>query len=67
MKNAIQRFGKFLSAMVMPNIGAIRLFCSIDTSSCETGSFGSNVPSLAVSLYHLPSIYIPNVCFSSGL
>ena len=22
MKNALQRFGKFLSAMVMPNIGA---------------------------------------------
>lgn len=26
MKNKVQRFGKFLSAMVMPNIGALIAF-----------------------------------------
>ena len=28
MKNSIQKFGKFLSAMVMPNIGALLQLCS---------------------------------------
>ena len=26
MKNGVQRFGKFLSAMIMPNIGALIAF-----------------------------------------
>lgn len=41
MKNAVQRFGKFLSSMVMPNIGAFiawgfitALFTKKDGSKC---------------------------------
>ena len=37
MKNNIQRFGKFLSAMVMPNIGALIAFGFLAALFIDTG------------------------------
>ena len=37
MKNSIQRFGKFLSAMVMPNIGALIAFGFLAALFIDTG------------------------------
>ena len=37
MKNSIQRFGKFLSAMVMPNIGALIAFGCLAALFIDTG------------------------------
>ena len=37
MKNKIQRFGKFLSAMVMPNIGAFIAWGFITALFIEAG------------------------------
>ena len=37
MKESIQRFGKFLSAMVMPNIGAFIAWGFITAFFIETG------------------------------
>ena len=39
MKNAVQRFGKFLSAMVMPNIGAFIAWGLITALFIEKGWF----------------------------
>ena len=37
MKNSVQRFGKFLSAMVMPNIGALIAFGFLAAFFIDTG------------------------------
>ena len=37
MKEKVQRFGKFLSAMVMPNIGALIAFCFLAALFIDTG------------------------------
>ncbi len=39
MKNSVQKFGKFLSAMVMPNIGALIAFGFLATLFIPTGWF----------------------------
>ena len=37
MKNKVQQFGKFLSAMVMPNIGALIAFGFLAALFIDTG------------------------------
>lgn len=37
MKNSIQKFGKFLSSMVMPNIGALIAFGFLAALFIDTG------------------------------
>ena len=37
MKNSIQKFGKFLSSMVMPNIGALISFGFLAALFIDTG------------------------------
>ncbi|MCI8565124.1 MAG: hypothetical protein HFI39_02215 [Lachnospiraceae bacterium] len=49
MKNKVQRFGKFLSAMVMPNIGALIAFgflaaLFIDSGWIPHAGFNSHRP-----------------------
>lgn len=39
MKNGVQRFGKFLSAMIMPNIGALIAFGFLAAFLTEAGGF----------------------------
>ncbi|MFR5251247.1 MAG: hypothetical protein ACLTF5_00025 [Butyricicoccus sp.] len=42
MKNAISRFGKFLSGMVMPNIGAFIAWGFLTALFIEKGWFRTN-------------------------
>lgn len=39
MKNGVQRFGKFLSAMIMPNIGALIAFGFLAAFSTAADGF----------------------------
>ena len=39
MKNGLQKFGKFLSAMVMPNIGAFIAWDSLQHYLSQTDGF----------------------------
>ena len=52
MKNAISRFGKFLSGMVMPNIGAFIAWGFLTALFIEKGWF-SGQPQPAATGFHL--------------